>query len=121
MKKSSKKTIITSNYILLYVAFIIFSCTSFFGKLASQYSFLSIEFIIFYGMELVVLFVYALLWQKVLKRFELSVAYANRPVVTLLGMLWGVLLFNETVTWNMVLGALLIVLGIWMVVTNDDK
>ena len=67
------------------------------------------------------LFVYALLWQKVLKKFELSVAYANRPVVTLFGMLWGVLLFDETLTWNMALGALIIVFGIWMVITSDDK
>ncbi len=125
MRKNSKiqqnRRSTFTDYIFLYISSVIFSCTSVLGKLASQYSLLSTEFMIFYALELIVLFVYALLWQKVLKRFELSVAYANRPVVTLFGMLWGVLLFNETLTWNMALGALIIVFGIWMVVTSNDE
>lgn len=65
--------------------------------------------------------VYAVLWQKILKRFELSVAYANRPIVTILDMLWGVLVFHEQVTWNMVIGTIIIAFGIWIVVTGEGE
>ena len=109
------------DYVFLYFALIIFSCCGIFNKLAAGYPLLSLRFFLFYGLNIAVLSVYAILWQRVLKRFDLSVAYANRPVVTLLGMLWGVLLFHERLTWNMVLGALIIVVGIWIVVTDHEK
>lgn len=65
--------------------------------------------------------VYAVLWQKILKRFELSVAYANRSVVTIFGMIWGVLLFHEQFTWNMAVGTAIIALGVYIVVTGEGK
>lgn len=82
---------------------------------------LSAAFLFFYGLELSIMLVYALLWQRILKRFELSVAYANRPVVTIFGMIWGVLLFHEQFTWNMAVGMVIIVLGIYIVVTGEEK
>lgn len=122
MKENQSKPHNTvTDYLFLYIAFAVFSTSSIFSKLAVGYPTFSIQFLFFYGLSLSVLAVYALLWQRVLKRFELSVAYANRPVVTLLGMLWGVVLFQERVTWNMILGALVIVAGMWMVVTERDK
>ncbi len=108
------------NYLFLYISFFIYSCISIFNKIASRYPLLSAKFLLFYALGLGVMVIYAFLWQKVLKRFELSVAYANRPVVTLLGMLWGVLLFHETISWNMVIGALVIVVGIWVVITSNE-
>lgn len=120
MKSSKQPKDIFLDYLFLYIAFFIFSCSSIFNKIASRYPLLSIRFLMFYALGLGVMVVYAFLWQKVLKRFELSVAYANRPVVTLFGMLWGVLLFHETITWNMVLGAIVIVFGIWLVITGNE-
>ena len=64
---------------------------------------------------------YAVIWQQVLKRFELSVAYAVKPITTLLTMVWGVLLFHETVRWNMILGAAVILLGIRLAVTDHGS
>lgn len=109
------------DYVFLYIAFAVFSISSIFSKVAATYPMFSAKFLFFYGMSLLVLAAYAFLWQRVLKRFKLSVAYANRPIVTLLGMLWGVLLFDEKMTWNMVLGAAIIVAGIWIVVTEHDE
>ena len=122
MKKNQSKPYNTiTNYIFLYIVFAVVSTCSIFNKLAAGHPMLSVKFLFFYGMNLFVLAVYAFLWQRVLKRFELSVAYANRPVVTLLEMLWGVLLFNEKMTWNMALGAVIIAAGIWVVVTEHDE
>ena len=106
------------DYVLLYFAFLLFSVTSIMNKLASGYELFSLSFLLFYGLGLLILMIYAVLWQKVLTRFDLAVAYANRPVVTLLGVAWGILLFHETLTWNMVLGAGIILSGIRLVVSE---
>ena len=91
------------------------------GKLASGYPTFSPGFLFFYGCELAIMTVYAFLWQKVLKRFDLITAYSNRPVVTLLAMIWGVVLFHESVSWNMIPGAVLIFFGIRLVVTDRGE
>ena len=106
-------------YWLLLIAICIYSCNSVLSKLASAYPLFSGGFILFYGTSIVTLGVYAILWQQVLKHIELSVAYAAKPIATILTMIWAVLLFNEQVTWNMVLGTAIILLGIWVVTGND--
>lgn len=109
------------NYLLLYAAFVLFSITSVMNKLASSYDFFSLSFLLFYGLGFFILFLYAILWQKVLIRFELAVAYANRPVVILLGVAWGILLFHEPLKWNMVLGAVIILMGIRLTVIDYEE
>jgi len=109
------------DYFLLYFSFFIFSCCAIFSKLASKYPAFSTDFFFFWGLGLLVMAIYALLWQRVLKRFKLFIAYANRQVVTVLGMLWGVLLFREEVTWNMILGSLVIFTGIGIVMIGERK
>ena len=108
-------------YLLLYFAIIIYSCCSICNKLASGYPILSWEFILFYGLGIAVLGIYAVLWQIVLKRFDLSVAYSNKPLTTLLSMIWGIILFGEPVSWNMLIGAAVILLGIRVVVSEHGK
>lgn len=108
-------------YLLLYAAFFIFSASSVMNKLASGQAWFSPRFLLFYGLGLLALVIYALLWQSVLKRLDLAVAYANRSLVTLLSMMWGVLLFHETLTWKMALGAAVILIGIRMVVTENGS
>ena len=109
------------NYCLLYFAIAIYSCCSICNKLSSGYPILSFQFIFFYGMSIAILGIYAVLWQIVLKKFDLSVAYANKPLTTLLSMIWGVVLFHEPVSWNMVLGAVVILIGIRVVVSEHGK
>lgn len=103
------------DYLFLYAIFLLYSVSSIMGKLAAQYDIWSLGFLGFYALSLTILGVYAFLWQKVLKRFDLITAYANRSVITILGVAWGILLFREPLTWNMVLGSLIIILGIRLV------
>ena len=121
MENVEKKKSSFANYLLLYFALLVYSCCSIFNKISAGYELLSWGFIIFYGLGIVVLGVYAIFWQMVLKRFELSVAYANKPITTLLSMIWGVVLFQESVSWNMILGAAIILIGIRVVVTEHGK
>jgi drug/metabolite transporter (DMT)-like permease len=110
-----------SKYLLLYFALLVYSCCSICNKLAAGYPILSWGFILFYAMGIFVLGIYAVLWQIVLKQFELSVAYSNKPLTTLLSMIWGVALFGEPISWNMLVGAAIILIGIRVVVSEHGK
>ena len=108
-----------NNYLLLYSGIIIYSFSSVMSKVAAGYTFFSWKFFFFYGLALFFLGIYALLWQQILKRFSLIMAYSNRPLVTILGMIWGWLFFGESVTPQMILGSAVIIVGIRLVVTAD--
>ena len=64
-----------------------------------------------YGAEIGVLGVYAVLWQQVIRKVELSVAYANRAVALLWSLLWAVFLFGEKITAAQLLGIALVIIG----------
>ena len=112
------KTLIALHLLLLF-----YTLSGIFSKTAADQHFLSQEFIFLYGGMLVVLFVYAIGWQQIIKRLPLTLAFANKAVTVVWGMLWGVLLFHETVNAGMILGAVLVIAGIVVYSTapNDDE
>ena len=115
MQKMKKlKTIIK-----LQAVVVIYTFASIFSKLASGEAFLSGQFILFLGLELVMLFLYALLWQQMIKKFDLSVAYANRAMALLWSAIWAVVLFHEKLDGKQIAGILLVVLG--TVIVNTDN
>ena len=65
---------------------------------------------------------YALGWQQVLKKMSLFMAYSGKAVVILWGLLWGVLLFQETITIRKIIGAVIIMFGIVLYTCSEiDK
>ena len=108
------------NFIYLNLILILYSFSTVSSKYAAQYAFLSLEFIAFYGITIALLFVYAVLWQQILKKISVTTAYANKAIVVVWGMIWGSVLFNETVTLRMIFGAMLILLGVYWVVSDDE-
>ena len=88
--------------------------------MASGTLFLSVRFILFYGAVILLMLIYAILWQQFLKIMPLNTAYANRSVSTVWTMLFGALLFHEKITWTMILGAAIIIVGVYLVVTADE-
>ena len=118
MKKFDKEKIMP--FIQLHILLFLFSLGSVCSKIAGGAEFLSIKFIIFYGLVLVILFGYALVWQQLLKKLPLVTAYANKAVTVIWGLLWGMIIFKEQITiWN-ILGAALIIFGIYVVVSADE-
>lgn len=114
-----KKRINLKDIILLQAVFFIYSINSIVAKLASLQESFSFMFLMLYGLELVILGIYAVLWQQIIKKFELSVAYANKAVTLIWGMIWGSLLFEEQITGSKVTGILLVIVGI--VILNGKK
>lgn len=117
--KDQKKKFQMKDILMLQVVFFIYSINSVVAKFASAQEPFSLNFILLYGLELCVLGVYAILWQQLIKRMELSIAYSNKAVVLLWAMVFGSLLFKEQITLTKVAGILLVIVGI--VVLNSEK
>lgn len=108
----------SGKYAALYLAFFIYSLASVFSKVASQQSSLWKVFL-FIGIEILFLAIYALLWQQVLKRFQLGVAIANKGITVILSLMWSVVIFKEQISVQNILGAAIIILGIWVVSSSE--
>ena len=82
--------------ILLSLSLVIQSLSSVFIKYAGLYETLSKEFIIFY----------------VLAMIPLTTAYLRKGILYILILIWSVILFQEHVTWNNIIGSMIIIVGI---------
>ena len=109
------------SYILLHMVLLLYSMGGICSKLAAGQSFLSLKFILFYGILLLNLAVYALLWQQILKRLPLVTAYANKAITVIWGMLWGYLFFREQIRVQQIIGGLIIIAGVYFVVTDKEE
>mgnify|MGYP001073601075 CR=1 FL=1 len=95
----------------LQIVVLIYTFASIFAKLASGEKLFSLSFCFFTGMELLVLFLYAMVWQQVMKKTELTVAYANREMYLLWSLLWAVVFFQNKITFFNVIGCIFVIIG----------
>lgn len=114
-----KGTISVKNILILQAVVVIYTLSSVVAKFATGQELFSFSFFLFYGLEIVILGVYAILWQQMIKRFDLSVAYANRAMALLWSAVWAIVLFRDTLALKQVLGIAFVVLG--TVIVNSDQ
>lgn len=114
-----KKKVTVKDIICLQMVIVIFTVSSVIAKFASGQEFLSVEFIVFYGLEIVVLGIYAILWQQAIKKIDLSIAYANKAMGVLWSMIWAVIIFHNQITLQNVIGVLLVIAG--TIVLNSSE
>ena len=108
------------SFLLLHGILCLYSCGAIVSKTAAQKELFSIEFLVLYGIVLCNLGIYAIAWQKVLKNVPLNIAYANKAITVIWGMIWGFLFFKENITIQKVLGALIIIVATIMIVKSDN-
>ena len=114
MEKLDKKVFLALHLLLLF-----YSCSSVLSKLAAGQEFLSWGFIVCYGGMFMILVVYAIGWQQILKRLPLTVAFANKAVTLVWSMVFGALLFQESIKLNQLIGCALAVAGVILFVKED--
>lgn len=114
-----KKKFRIVDILLLQAVVMIYSINTVVAKLVSGQPFLSMKFILLYGLEFAVLGVYAICWQQMIKKFELSIAYANKAMTLLWSLLWSVLLFGAKITPAQIIGVVLVILG--TVIINSEE
>ncbi|WP_044935379.1 transporter [Pseudobutyrivibrio sp. LB2011] len=108
-------------FAILHVIILIFSVNSICSKMASGYEFLSFKWIIFYGLVVCILGFYAIAWQQVLKHLPLITTYANKAATTIWGLIWGALIFGEQITVQKIIGAIVVIIGVYLVVSGDEE
>ncbi len=104
--------------ILIQLGVILYTSSSICAKMTSRHPAMSLMWIFWLGLEVFCLGLYAIYWQQIIKRVDLSIAYANRATAIFWSMVWAVFIFKEHITVANVLGVLVIFAGI-MVVNRD--
>ena len=110
-------------YVPLHLTVMLFSFTGVFSKMASgcfsRNGLADPMLYVFLFLMLLDCFLYALVWQKVIKKFDLNVAYANKNVYLIWSQLWAVLIFHENLSVQNIIGLLLVFIGVLVVIFNE--
>ena len=108
--------------LLLHATLLIYSMASIFAKLSGNQLNLenSAGALVFLALEFVALAVYSLLWQIVLKRMPLNVAYSSKALSTLWTWLLCFILLHESITPGKAIGIVLVLAGVYLVVTDHE-
>ncbi len=109
------------SYVMLQALILLYSLSSVCSKYASGQEFLSLKFILFYGAVILLLGLYAIFWQQILKKIPLVSAYANKAVTVIWGLIWGMLLFDEEINAYKVCGCIIIIIGVYLVVSQQGE
>lgn len=107
--------------ILLHSILLIYSISGILSKYAAGENFLSINFCFIYSLIILILFVYSICWQQIIKRLDLTFAFANKSITVVWGIVWGTVFFDESVTLGKVIGAILIMLGVVIFSISDRR
>lgn len=107
------------NLLQLHLNIMLFSFTGIFSKLASiQYNEHGLNGWLLYLFLFLMMAncgVYAIAWQHSIKKFSLSTAYAHRSVYLIWSQLWAVIIFQEQLSWNNILGMFIVLIGVLVV------
>ncbi len=91
---------------------LLYACVTLFSKYTSQQEMGSVAYCLGLAGAIGVMGTYAICWQQILKRVELSTAYMFKGTSLIFIMLFAFALFGEQITLMNIVGAVLIVLGI---------
>ena len=99
-------------FLLLCSCFLIAPSSGVFLKFASKYVFLSFQYVLYFGMTMVVMGIYAVLWQEVLKLIPLNKAYLYKRSGIGISLLYAFIIFGENITVYNIIGCAMIIAGI---------
>lgn len=91
---------------------LLYACVTLFTKYTSQQEFMSLTYCLGLAGAIGVMGAYAIGWQQILKRVELSTAYMFKGTSLIFIILLAWMLFGEQITLNNIIGACVIIIGI---------
>lgn len=108
-------------YIALIAVNFLYACESLCTKYASQQIFLSWKYCLGMAGAVGILGAYAICWQQILKRVELSTAYMFKGTSLIFVMLLAFALLGEAITATNIIGAIVIVGGIMLFASEEPR
>lgn len=123
--QEEKKTEKRIRYLIyLHLCILLFSMTEVAGKFAAMefkaHGPRSIKVYFFIFLMLCICLLYAFCWQKIIKHFDLHIAYANRAMYLVWSQIWAAAIFSEHITPRNILGMLVVMTGVILVSTGDS-
>ena len=106
-------------FLALHSLLLLYSLGGICSKLAAGQPFLSFKFCLCYAGVIGVLFIYAIGWQQIIGRIQLTTAFANKSVTVIWGLLWGFVFFGESVTPGKLIGTALVICGVVLFAISD--
>ncbi|MDO4478897.1 MAG: transporter [Lachnospiraceae bacterium] len=113
-----KKKITLLSLLMIQAGVIVYTGSGICSKMTANYEAFSFGWLLWIFLEVCCLGFYALFWQQIIKRFDLSIAYANRAFAIFWSMLWACLIFGEGISVKNIIGVVVIFVGILLV--NSD-
>ena len=110
-----------SSILFLLITNLIYATVGIFTKLASLQVFMSWRYLFAFVEAVGVIGIYAILWQQIIRRIELSTAYMFKGTTIIFTMLFAHWLFGEQITWNNIVGAIIIIVGIVLFAYNPKS
>lgn len=115
---ANKKRPTLGSFLLLIFAVNLYATSGYFSKMSSFHSFLSLPYILYFVCVVAVLGAYAVLWQLTLKRMPLSLAYPFKAFGIVVGLAIAYFAFDEALTWQNIIGSLLVISGLVIMSTG---
>ena len=106
--------------ILAIVIYIIFPISSIITKYAAMTDDLWNKFLL-YGASVVVLAIFSVFWQILLKRVDLVKAYIFKSTSIIWTVIYGVLIFNDALTVNVVIGTIIVMIGTVIAILGGEN
>ena len=119
LDNEKKKKTKLKDICILQIVIAIYTLSTVCAKFASGQEFMSFQFILYYGIEMIILGVYAIIWQQLLKKFDVSIAYANKAMGLFWSIIWAILIFNEAITIKNVIGVVVVTIG--TIIVNSEN
>ena len=91
-----------------------------FSKYAASQPFFSTNFCLAYAALLITLVIHAVGWQQIIKHLPLNLAYASKSVGLVYALIWGVIVFDETVSIGKIVGIIIIIGGVILFAASED-
>lgn len=110
-----------TSYIVLILAIAIYSTVGILTRCAAMYPFLSWQYILFVVGAVGVLGIYAILWQQLIQRMDISLAYMFKGLGVVFALLICHYVFDEIITIHNIIGAIIIISGITLFAWTDAK
>lgn len=108
-------------YIVLHILIFSLSIGGVLAKTAASKDFLSLEFILFYGIAILIDVLFAVIWQQIIKKIPLNSAYVTKAMTLVWNAVLGVILFHETLSVNNIIGIIVVGCGVILITTGGEK
>ena len=109
----NKQSTLHIKHIAILIAInLLYACVGICTKMAALQQTGSWAYLLWFGGAVAIIGIYAVLWQQVLRRIELSTAYMFKGATLIFTMLFAALLFGEAITVPNIIGSLIIIIGI---------